>query len=38
MKESVVLLFGVLKNCSLAAKHSGNSHLETLKYIPQPFI
>jgi hypothetical protein len=26
MKESVMLLFVVLKNCSLPNKHSGNSH------------
>jgi hypothetical protein len=26
MKESVVLLFDVLKNCSLTAEHSGNSN------------
>jgi hypothetical protein len=38
MKESVMLVFGVLKNCSLAAKHSGNSMVRTFKYIPQDFI
>jgi hypothetical protein len=25
MKVSLVLLFGVLKNCSMAAEHAGNS-------------